>query len=298
MRAEPTQAPKTREWILRAAAVIGMIAVAGSAVSAETVKPSRIVSLNPCTDQLVWMLADRNRIVSLSHLAADPQVSMIAKEVDVAHLNHGEAEEVLPLNPDLVLNGPFSHRAATLLLRRLGYRVIEVEAANSVADIRRHIRELGQILGTEDRAEEVIARMDARLAQLAPRPGEPSPSAINYQPNGFTAGNGTLIADVLRHAGFILPGGNTEWTGYSHLPLESLIANPPDILIIDNSYGDSPTLAQTVLIHPVLRELDQQTLRVSIPNRVWLCGIPDIVQAMEDLAKVRHLWSARRGVQP
>ena len=278
------------------AAAVALAAAAAGPVAAEP--PARIVSMNPCTDQLVWMLAEPERIVSLSHLAKDGEVSTIAAEVDVPHYNHGEAEEILPLRPDMVFNGPFSHKAAADLLRKLGYPVVEMPPATSLADIRLHLRQMGTVLGAEQRAEDLIARMDARLAALAPPPGAGRPTAINYQPNGFSAGAGTLIADVLDHAGFRMPGTGSRWQGYSHLPLERLIADPPDVLIIDNSYEDSPTLAQNLLGHPVLSRLGERTLRVKVPNRLWLCGTPDVVGAVELLADIRLTRISLRGSRP
>jgi len=282
-----------------AAAILLVAMAAGPALpAASATPPARIASMNPCTDQLVWMLVDPARIVSLSHLAIDPEVSTIAGEVNVRHLNHGEAEEILPLNPDLVLNGPFSHKAAALLLQRLGYRVVEVDAANSDADIRAQLRELAKILGAEARAETIIAAMDARIAELAPPPGAMRPTAVNYQPNGFTAGAGTLVADILDKAGFALPGGGGAWRGYRQVPLERLVIDPPDVLIIDNSYERWPTLAQGILSHPVFQSLNQRTFRVALPNRLWVCGTPATADAIEKLTEVRRAWLVKRGARP
>lgn len=292
----PRSPGRIRGW-LTAAALIGAAAAApfpaAPAPAAEVPPPRRIVSMNPCTDVLVWMLAERNRIVSLSHLAADPEVSPIAGEVHVANLNHGEAEEILPLSPDLVFNGPFSHRATTLLLRHLGLRVVEVDAANSLADIRRQVREVGRIIGAPARAEALIARMDARIAALAPAPGGRRPTAMNYEPNGFSAGAGTLIGDIIAHAGFTLPGGDA---GYRAVSLEGLVADPPDVLILDASYTGAPTLATAILDNPVLKRLPSR--RVSIPNRLWVCGTPAVTKAMVMLADVRRAWLARHGATP
>ncbi len=298
MRFGPHDGPCSRGRIrgVVAAAVTLLAAAAAPAAAAEP--PARIVSMNPCTDQLVWMLAGPERIVSLSHLAKDKEVSTIAAEVDVPHYNHGEAEEIIPLRPDLVFNGPFSHKAAADLLRKLGYPVVEMAPANSLADIRLHLRQMGDILGETKRAEHLIEQMDTRIAALELPRASRRPTAANYQPNGFTAGRGTLIADILEHAGFKLPGADSLRLGYSHLPLEHLIANPPDVLVIDNSYEDSPTLAQTLLGHPVLGRLGERTLRVKLPNRLWLCGTPNVVRAIELLADIRQTRFTLRGTKP
>ena len=73
----------TARW--RSLAGIGLAAVAlawttAGALAAEPPqaggvgKPSRIVSLDLCTDQLLVELVDRGRIAAVTHLAADPSL--------------------------------------------------------------------------------------------------------------------------------------------------------------------------------------------------------------------------------
>jgi iron complex transport system ATP-binding protein len=82
--------------------------------------PRRIVSMNVCTDQFVMLLAERERIQSVSWLARNPEVSTTADDAAAIPVNHGLAEEILPLRPDLVVAGTFTTRPTVYLLRRLG----------------------------------------------------------------------------------------------------------------------------------------------------------------------------------
>ena len=82
--------------------------------------------MNLCTDQLLLLLAPRERIVSLSHLVADPVHSPLAAQAQGLHLNHGQAEELLPRQPDLVLGGQFSATLASNLLQRFGLPVLRL----------------------------------------------------------------------------------------------------------------------------------------------------------------------------
>lgn len=275
--------------MVRLALMVFALVVAAGVAAAEA--PRRIASMNLCADQLLWRLAERKHIVSLSHLAADAEVSLIADEVAGIHLNHGSAEEIVPLKPDLIVAGRYSARAAVSLLRRLGYRIVQLDLAQSISDIRRQIVKLGKVLENQDAATQIIARMDGRIDAGRPPAGAPRPTAINYQPNGFAAGPGSLIADVLVHAGFDLAHIGRSAGPYQHLPLEALINAPPDVLIVDQSYAQKPSLAQTLLAHPALGHLASRIRRVAIPNRVWICGGPDTALAIEQLAEVRRLWS-------
>ncbi len=57
---------------------------AGLASARETTaapgRPSRIVSLNLCADELVLRLADREQIAAVTYLASDPRGSTVAAE--------------------------------------------------------------------------------------------------------------------------------------------------------------------------------------------------------------------------
>src|SRR3546814_21060735 len=91
--------------------------------------------MNVCTDQLVMQIARPERIVSLSFLSRDPQVSAMAAEAAVFPVNHGLAEEILPLRPDLVVAGSYTPRPTVPLLRRLGVPVLALAAETSIAAV-------------------------------------------------------------------------------------------------------------------------------------------------------------------
>ena len=74
--------------------------------------PARVVSTNLCTDQLAMLLAAPGQLVSVSWLAADPRSSTMAAEAARYPANHGLAEEIFLLSPDLVLAGSYTARTA------------------------------------------------------------------------------------------------------------------------------------------------------------------------------------------
>ena len=81
----------------RSAAAAAACVVALAVAAAGAAEPRRIVSTNVCTDQLVLMLAERARIASISYLAADPTMSSMSREAVGLRVNHGLAEEIIPL---------------------------------------------------------------------------------------------------------------------------------------------------------------------------------------------------------
>jgi iron complex transport system substrate-binding protein len=79
-------------------------------------RPERIVSLNMCTDQLVLALADPDQIVGLSRFAGNERMSYAAGQAAAYPQLPAAAEAVIALEPDLVLAGSFTNRAAKDML--------------------------------------------------------------------------------------------------------------------------------------------------------------------------------------
>ena len=225
----------------------------GAKTGTETsAKARRIVSINLCTDLLVLMLARRSAIASLSYLARDPAIPPLAEEAKGIAVNHGRAEEILGFAPDLVLTGPFIGRTTAALLRRLGVRVLAVDLARSLADVRRITREVGAAIGEPARAEKLIAKMDATIAAL-PRPTGRRPVAAVLRPNAVTMGRGTLMDDLLTAVGFDNLAARRGLVGYGYLPLETLLLAAPDIVVLGPTDARRPALADKVLRHQIGR---------------------------------------------
>src|SRR3954462_9437652 len=89
--------------VLIAATVLAAIAVITP--PARAAGPHRIVSAFLCTDEYVLRLVSRNRIAAVSYLAADthPVVSTIVKQAKGIPVVRASAEQVLALQPDLVV---------------------------------------------------------------------------------------------------------------------------------------------------------------------------------------------------
>src|SRR5215470_2788815 len=202
----PSPQPEARLHPMQLLPAVGVIvaalSAAGLALAADHVsKPQRIVSMNLCTDEMVLRLADRRNIASITWKAQEPDQSNVVQLAQGIPINHGLAEEVIPLKPDLVLAGIYTTRPTVALLKRVGIRSVDTDVTRSFDDVRQQYREVAALLGEQERGEKIIAEMDSNLARLArERPSVP-PTAIVLHANNYTFGPGSLIDDVLTHAG-------------------------------------------------------------------------------------------------
>ena len=140
--------------------------------------------------------------------------------------------------------------------------------------------------GEQERGEHIIAEMDSNLARLAKeRPSVP-PTAIVLHANNFTFGRGSMIDEVVTRAGLENVAVRLGIGEYGQLPLEIITMNPVDVLIV-SSYRDGPAAMATELLrHPVLSRLSDRMRVVVIPDRLWNCGGPALVEAVEILTRV------------
>lgn len=244
--------------------------------------PRRVVSINLCTDQLAMLLARPDQLVAISDIARDPVASAMWREAEAYPAITGGAEEIKLLAPDLVLAGDYSPASTVNLLRRLGIPIETFAIEESFEDIRASILRMGELLGTQGRAEALIAAMDETLA--APISAEPRPRALLYYANGYTSGAQTLADEVLRAAGYANVAAEQGLTGLAHLPLELLVLDDPDLLILGQDYA-SPALAQRILRHPALEGLRAERTRIA--DNLWTCGTPLVAEAVADLRAAR-----------
>ncbi|HUH38229.1 MAG TPA: ABC transporter substrate-binding protein [Spongiibacteraceae bacterium] len=266
----------------RAFALLVLALVVESSVAQA--RPQRIASLNLCTDQLLLLLVEPQRIVSLSYWAVRPEASYYVDRVPPGiQLNHGRAEEVLPQHPDLILAGQFTDGRMVEALRRLGYPIEVVDVPTSLSQAEAHIRAFGALVGEPERAAHLIAAMQAREAQIRARRYRDAPLAVIYAANGVSAGGGTLMNEILDVVGLRNLAAELGMQGYGQLSLESLVAARPDMLVLEWRSEQTDAVAQGILHHPAMQALARHARRVVLPPRLTVCVGPMVFDAMEQL---------------
>src|SRR6185503_19865426 len=148
----------------RALIIFAIAALSYAAAAAAS--PHRVVSTFLCTDEYLFRLLPRAHIAALSFEAGDrhPVVSTIADQVAGMTGIHPTTETVLNLHPDLVIMYQGTMPRLHENLSALGVPVLDVPWANSIADIRKTTRWLGERLGARTRAAALLDAVDAKLS--------------------------------------------------------------------------------------------------------------------------------------
>ncbi|WP_051631070.1 ABC transporter substrate-binding protein [Afifella pfennigii] len=264
-----------------------------AASAAAAAKPQRVVSINLCADQLLMRLADPEQIASLTYLARDNSMSNLAETARDFQANRGLAEEVMRYRPDLVLAGRYTKRVTVDLLKRIGVTVLELDVPRTMEEVEAQIRLLGEALGQEARAERLVGQIAASMKAAAEeKNASQRPTAIVYEPNGYTVGAGSLIDELLALAGLENLASEKGMQNYGRLPLESLVALSPDVLVVGTPRG-LPSLATELVRHPVLSHMPRPMHIAAVPPRLWACPGPDMFAAVDILRQAAAEARAR-----
>ncbi len=258
-----------------------------SGVAAATERPQRVVSVNLCSDQLLLLLADTEQVASVSNLAVEPLSSFVAGEAGRFPLNSARAEEVIALRPDLVLATVHDNPRLLTTLETLGYRVERVPPADDLTGIITSIRRVAGLLGQSKRGEAMIHRLRQRLDDVDATPSDLRPSALFYQPRGYTSGRHTLQDQALRLAGWRNLAAEQGIEGYAPVDMEHLLRWQPRQIFTSTYDGSGDSLAERQLLHPALRRLTAGRPLQPVPYRYWICPGPMLADAVDLLREAR-----------
>jgi len=252
---------------------------------AETVLP-RIASINLCADQLLMSFADDSQILSLSNLSHERAASYYVERAREFPSNTGLVEEVLPLQPDLVLAGQFSSPYTLKLLRSVGLRVEQLPIANSIDDLYENFRKVAEWSGHPERGLQIIKQFKARILALSPPP-EPRPRAAVYDPNGYTVGDNSLRGQALKLSGWHNVATDLGITSYGSMALETVISLDPDAFVASPYSAETWSRAQAFNSHPALKQRGLKAIDIIVPSAQTLCGGPWTIDFIETLEAQR-----------
>jgi iron complex transport system substrate-binding protein len=249
---------------------------------AEAAPPQRIASLNKCADQLLVTLVDPSRIASVSPIATD-EFSFLAERLKDLPANSGRGESILLTNADLVLAGAFESHVRRHLLARQGFEVVVLNAWTSLADGKEQIGALSRRLGAEAEGERLIAAIDAALARSRAIARAPR-SVLVLHRRGYTPGDSTVLEEVIRHMGLVPYAKRLGLPHGGMVPLERLVADPPDYILMSESDRNGVDQGSALLWHPALLAAVPPERRLYVPARLTICGGPATPHAIDAIA--------------
>lgn len=270
-------------WVPALAGLTG--GCADTAKAGGESNPPTIVSLNPCADAILAEVADPAQVLAISHYSRDPRASSMPQEVARRYrVTGGTVEEVLALQPDIVIAGTFLPPATRAAFQRLGIAVETFAIEHDVKESIAQLRHVAALAGHASRGEALVRRIERVLAQAAPPPGSRPIPAVMWQSGGIVPGSDALVSDLMRRTGFASQSAARGLRQADYLPLEAMLADPPELILAAGTAGDGE---DRMLAHPALNALSD-TRRARFDPALLYCGGPTIIDAAMRLAELRR----------
>lgn len=239
-------------------------------------RPMRIVSLDYCADQFVLKLVERDRILAVSPHAGRDFSYMREAAIGLPTVRPS-AEEVLALQPDLIVRAYGGGPRAGAFFEAAGIPVLQIGWAGSLEAVMSNVETVADGLGKPKAGQELGAQMRRRLAAIEAgiRDGQ---TALYVTPGGVTSGPGGLTDEMIRVSGFENFVTRPGWQG---LPLEQLVKAQPDVYVYAQFSGASGQWSAAR--HPILHDAMEQGEVTEIEGAMTSCGgwfLMDAIEAM------------------
>jgi ABC-type Fe3+-hydroxamate transport system substrate-binding protein len=211
--------------------------------------PSRIVSLNPATTELLFALGAGPRLVGRTHWDEWPVEALAVPDLGPGVRPNVEA--VLAAKPELViLYASADNRSAATRLRSAGIGTLSLKI-DRIEHFERSAAILGRLLGDSARARLVVDTVRATLDRVAARTrGLERPRvlwAVDIAPV-IAIGEGSFLTQLIEIAGATNAYGDMNAVS-PQLSLEDVHARDPDIVLAN------PRLAARIRAEPAWRGL-------------------------------------------
>ncbi|KQY84236.1 ABC transporter substrate-binding protein [Paenibacillus sp. Root52] len=209
--------------------------------------PAKIVSVSPAETESLFALGLDEQIVGVSDFDDYPEAATTKPKM--GGVSKPNEESIIAADADIVFTGISMNEEAVKKFRDLGIVIFKTDP-KSVDDVAKNIETFGQITDTQEKAQEIIAKMkqdvtDVTEAVKAVKPEEKKNVYVEFSP-GWTVGKGEFMDELIT-----LAGGNnvaSDLQGWNEINEENIIAANPDVILYANDVIDenSKTLDQII----------------------------------------------------
>jgi iron complex transport system substrate-binding protein len=259
----------------------------GNEVTIEA-EPQRIVSMAPNHTEILYALGLGDKVVGVTEYCNSPPEAQ--EKPKVGGFSNIDLEQVVGLNPDLVLGTSIHAQSVGPALAERGLKVVLIDP-ETVEDVLEKIVLVGKVAGREETAialaDELRGRIEATMARV--QKAEHKPRVYWELSNDlYTAGPGSFIEDLITRAGGINIAADAQGQ-WPQLNLEALILADPEVIVLaDHPYGET---AEGVKARPGWADIsavrNDRIVEILDDNLVSRPG-PRMAEALEFVAKALH----------
>lgn len=255
--------------------------------------PQRIVAASVFATEVLLAIAPRERLAGVHVLASDARYSLVVDAAKGLPQVGAEPEQLLAVQPDLVICDAFTRPETLALLNTANVPVALTGNPSSFADIADNLRQVGRICHLESAAEQLVVTMQDRLRALAVRAPEVAAWRVMNLDGGLhTYGRGSLFAALVEAAGATSEAATRGVGPFRRLDVEALLGWQPDALVVNGADGDGGELPAWIRQHPALPLLSCVEARrvLQVPSALFNTTSHRLVEAAGSLQRTLLEW--------
>jgi len=204
-----------------------------------------ILSMGPATTEILVELGFADYIVGIDAFSSN--IHGLSAQIPHFDMMQPDAEQIIALNPDvffmtgmtIVAGGadPFQ------IIRDAGIPIAFIPSPDSIAGIKGDISFIGEVLGAQDRADEIISSMEAEIAiyaSIAERITERRTVYFELSPVPWmvSLGSDTFLHEMIELLGAVNVFADLEsWTSISD---EAVLEANPDVILTSVDFIENP----------------------------------------------------------
>lgn len=232
--------------------------------------PTRIVSLDLCTDWMLLQFAKPEQVLAYSPLLYQQPPSWVPSGLPT---HDGSLEQIMSLQANLVITGEYNAIVQTKRLRQLGQGVEVMSLPTDVNQVQSYIQSFTQLLGSEILLDQKYLKTNENRNQ----------TLLLLGANGIGTGRATMEHDMLTRAGWT---NFLQSPGYLNLDLEQLVFNPPDAILWAAPSHNS--MANLFANHSAVKQIMTDKNWIRSDYWRWQCPGPWIFKLIQELARWKN----------
>ena len=252
--------------------------------------PERIISLGQTITERIYLLgADRNLIADTVY-CVQPEDAKYKEKVGT--LLQANLEKIVALKPDLVIASNLARPKQLRKLKDLGIRVVRFSYPKNFSEMCRQFLELGELLGKEEKAKEIIDNTKKEVAAIRMKTGNLPKKRVFIQLGIkplHAVTRESFMNDYIEFAGGENIALNEGRGAYSR---EKVLRENPEVIIIStmgSSEGETGKKEkESWMKYGSIAAVKNQNIYIVNPDK--LCSPTPItfVEALTEIAEMIH----------
>ncbi len=246
-------------------------------------RPERIVVLQPSAAQTVWELDAADRVVGAPVVTYTEYLEGIDGKANVLNADEFSVnqEAVVELEADLVLAPNIVPDDTVSSLREADQTVFKFGFGTSLEFVAEKTERTGRLIGSCAEAAETNEQYWDRIDAVRDGTDEYGSPEVLYYTDGFGAGSGTFIDEIITTAGGVNVAAENGIEGYGEINEEALVEWDPDVILLSD---DGPGIPDSEAFDSTFAARNDQVAAVN--GNYISQPAPRIALALEEVAAV------------